>query len=122
MDSCVWIDYLDASPRGIRATVLLDGNRVHTTAITLAEVIAKTKKHGKNTTIAIQAIRSKSRIIDVDAELGMLAGDAYPELKRMRPKISLSDVIALCAARRLGGHVLSADHDFKGIKDAIVVE
>lgn len=122
VDTNIWIDYFDGTPRGIRTAHTLRTARLFTTTVTVAELVAKITRDGKDERIALQAVRECARILPIDEDVAIAAGQAYPSLRKQRPKIALSDVLSLCLARKLGAKVLSSDTDFKGLKDAVFVE
>jgi predicted nucleic acid-binding protein len=122
VDSCVWIDVLDGAERVQKSRTLLAEHQLFTTSLSLGEAVARTMRKGMDGAIAETAITSSSRIIPIDATIAVAAGRAYNDLRRIKPKISFSDVIALVTAQSLGAKLLTCDTDFEGIRGAIVLK
>jgi len=121
VDSSAWIEYLGGTPKGSKLQKYFDGGELFTTGVCVAEVVAKVLREGLSAEIALDAIRSLSKIIPVDYALGSDGGKLYVSLRSSRPKIALADALSVSAARRLSAKVLTFDKDFSGLPEAIVL-
>src|SRR3989344_6356638 len=119
VDSSVWVEYLAGSERAKQLQKYFDNNELFTTSVSVAEVVAKSTSKGFSVTTTIDALRSISTIVDVDLPIASEAGAQYPELRKTRPKIALSDVILIVAARKFAAKLITFDYDFHKINDVI---
>lgn len=121
VDTSVWIEYLGATPRGEKIRPYFENNELFTTALGVGEITAKVLREGKDVEIALNAVLALSTIVSVDFNLGKEAGNAYVTLRKVKPKIALSDALALVTARKLAAKVLTFDKDFDKLPEAIVL-
>jgi predicted nucleic acid-binding protein len=117
-DTWAWWEYLHATPVGssLRARFLEgDRHRVHTSAITLAELSAKLESDGSGERIssACGAIRRMSHMWDVTADIAQEAGPARAQLRENSSGASLADAIIYVTARKAGARIVSADPAFR---------
>ncbi len=122
IDSWAWIAYFDGTRAGKRVDEITLNSEAFSSAVTVAEVLSKSERQGKDTEKIFNFIASLSKIINVDADLARSAGSLHAKIKKDVPNFSLADAFALQAARSVGAKVLTGDPDFKGIKDAEFLE
>ena len=121
-DAYAWVEYLDGTSRGSRLRDLLDGGaEVYTCAVTLAEVVSKAARTGKDHRTAYEVIHGNSSIVNADEQLSYQAGVLHAEIRRAIRDFGLADAYVLAAARRLGARVLTGDPHFADIEDAIMI-
>jgi len=119
-DTWAWWEYLRASPTGesLRGRYVRGGAyRIHTSAITLAEISAKlwSEGHGDRVSATLGSIRRLSHIWDVDADIAQEAGPIRAELRKSLTTVSLADAIILITSRRAGARLVSGDRAFSGV-------
>ncbi|MFA6888106.1 MAG: PIN domain-containing protein [Candidatus Woesearchaeota archaeon] len=122
VDSSAWIEYFKNVERGILIKKYLDTHEIATTALCVAEITAKFLREDLPVEAALDLIRARGTIISVDYALGEQAGKMYVELRKKKPKISLSDTITICTAKNNNAKVLAYDNDFTVIPEAIVLK
>jgi predicted nucleic acid-binding protein len=122
IDAYAWIEYLDGSEAGRKVTAILENNDdTYTCAVTLAEVISKVARIGKDPKIAYDILLSNSQIIRVDEELSLQAGLLHCEMRKIAKDFGLADAYVLATARRLKSKILTGDEHFKSVKEAIMI-
>ncbi|MBI4918954.1 PIN domain-containing protein [archaeon] len=121
IDSSAWIEYLKGSKSADKLNEYFETGELFTTSVCVSEIIAKVLREGLSSNIALQAIRSMSSIISVDAEIGIDAGKIYFELRKTKPKIALSDAITISAAKKLSAKIITFNRDFDGLSQAMVL-
>ena len=123
IDAYAWVEYLVGSEAGSKVKEALegDGNEIYTCAVTVAEVISKTAREGRNPDIAYDILLSNSYIIDLDEELSKDAGILYAEMRKTIKDFGLADACVLASAKKLKSKILTGDHHFKGIEEAILI-
>jgi predicted nucleic acid-binding protein len=121
-DAYAWIEYLDGTRRGERLRDLLERDtEVYTCAVTLAEVISKALRTGRDHQTAYAVIHGNSTIVDADEQLSNQAGILHAETRRTVHDFGLADAYVLATARALGAKILTGDPHFIGIEDATII-
>jgi len=123
IDAYAWIEYLIGSKAGEKVKSVLEGedNEIYTCAVTLAEVISKTAREGRNFEVAYDILVSNSQVINVDEEVSKEAGVLHSEMRKIKHDFGLADAYVLAVARRMKSKVLTGDVHFKGVKEAILI-
>ena len=124
IDAYAWIEYLIGSKAGEKVKSVLEeeNNEVYTCAVTVAEVVSKTAREGRNFETAYDVLTSNSQVVNVDEELSKEAGALHAEMRKTKRDFGLADAYVLAIARRTNSKVLTGDAHFKGIKEAILIK
>lgn len=123
-DSDPWQDVLGRTARGRALSRKYGpgtGIRVHTSALSLAEIGAK-RLNDRHPLEAIEGAlsvieRDSHAIHPVTAEDARSAWRLRAELRKADQKAGLTDALILSQARRLGYPLISADRAFEGQRD-----
>ena len=123
IDAYAWIEYLIGSEVGgkVRSILEKENNELYTCAVTIAEVVSKTAREGRDFRAAYDVITSDSRVVDVDEELSKETGVLHAEIRKTRGDFGLADAYVLATARRTNSRVLTGDPHFKSIMEAILI-
>jgi PIN domain nuclease of toxin-antitoxin system len=122
IDAYAWLEYLDGTDAGRKVTATLESSDgVFTCAVTLAEVVSKVARKGKDAKIAYDVLLSNSQIVCVDEELSLQAGLLHSEMRKTSKDFGLDDAYVLATARRLKAKILTGDAHFKSLKEAIMI-
>jgi predicted nucleic acid-binding protein len=124
IDAYAWIEYLIGSEAGKRVKTFLEteSNEIYTCAVTVAEVISKTAREGRDPETAYNIIVSDSHIIDIDEELSKEAGILHAKMRKTVRDFGLADAYVLAVARETNSKVLTGDPHFRRIKEAILIK
>lgn len=124
IDAYAWVEYLIGSEAGERARAVLEegGGGVYTCAVTIAEVISKTAREGRNLETAFDILISNSNVIDVDEELSKETGVLHAEMRKTERDFGLADAYVLATARRVKAKVLTGDPHFRDVKEAVLIK
>jgi len=123
MDAYAWIEYLDGTNAGRKVTETLENNDdIYTCAVTLAEVVSKVARMGKDAKVAYDVLLSNSQVVGVDEELSLQAGLLHCEMRKTEKDFGLADAYVLATARRLKSKILTGDPHFKPLKEAIMIK
>lgn len=121
-DAYAWVEYLDGTRRGEKLRDLLKaGAEIYTSAVTLAEVVSKAARTGKDHETAHRVIRGNSTIVEADEPLSYDAGILHAEMRRTIRDFGLSDAYVLATARKLDAKVLTGDPHFKDTGNAMML-
>jgi len=123
IDSYAWIEYLDGTEMGRKVSSIIEENdEIFTSALTVAEVVSKVARKGKDVKIAYDVLTSNSKIINADEELSLQAGLLHCEMRKILKDFGLADAYVLATARKLKSKVLTGDAHFKNVKEAVLVK
>lgn len=128
-DSYAWVEYFIGSEKGAVAKEYLEGDKIVTPDVVLAEIARKYLREGLTVGEVkgrVYFIAARSEVEAVDADIALAAAEAWKELqerarKRKLRAPSLTDGIVLALARRHGAKVLTGDEHFKGMEEAIML-
>lgn len=121
VDASAWLEYFDGSPKGEKIKKYFEDAELYTSALCVAEVVARVLRRGASADVARTVINARSVVISVDFDLGAHGGILYATLRKTRAKISLSDAITLAIAKKLSAKILTFDNDFRGIPEAVII-
>jgi PIN domain nuclease of toxin-antitoxin system len=123
VDAWAWVEYLVGSAFGAKVKEVIDGDssEVWTCAVTLAEVISKVAREGRDVEGAYAMLLSNSQIVDADEELSKKAGMTHSHMRMSVKDFGLADAYVLATARQLKAKVLTGDVHFKDVKDAVSI-
>jgi predicted nucleic acid-binding protein len=122
VDAHAWIEYLDGSIRGEKLRDLLESEaELYTSAVTLAEIVSKAARTGRDHNTAHRIIQGNSTIVKADEQLSVETGILHAEIRDTIKDFGLSDAYVLATARNLDAKVLTGDPHFKDVKDAIMI-
>ena len=124
VDAWAWIEYLIGGNCGIKLKEVLEeeGSEVYTCTITLAEVISKVAREGRDVQAAYSMLLSNSQVVNADEELSLKAGLLHCEMRKTLKDFGLADAYVVATARRLKSKILTGDMHFKNVKEAVLIK
>jgi predicted nucleic acid-binding protein len=124
LDSRAWIEYFEGSAKAKKVNeVILDShNRIFTHCVSIAEIVSKAKRKGKDIDEILTAISSVSSVVEATLEDSANVGITHAVTKSKYGNFSLADAFVLATARKLSAKVITGDEDFKHIDDAIMLK
>lgn len=123
IDAWAWVEYLIGSEFGAKVKEILDDerNEAYTCAITLAEVISKTAREGRDTKAAYALVSGNSQVANVDEALSVEAGLLQCEMRKTLKDFGIADAYVLATARKFRAKILTGDPHFKNMKEAVLI-
>ncbi len=123
LDAYAWIEYLDGTSKGVQVRDKVEDphNICVTSLVTLAEVVSKFIRRGRDPRVALRALEDNSKMQDVDLVIARLAGEVHTEVRRKVADFGLADAFVLATARSKGIKILTGDPHFKAIPEAIMI-
>ena len=124
VDAYAWIEYLDGSEPGAKVNRVLENetSEVYTCAVTVAEVVSKVAREGRDIKLAYDVLLSNSQVINVDEELSKMAGLLHAEMRKKEKDFGLADAYVLATAKKLKSKILTGDPHFRNVKEAILIK
>lgn len=123
LDAYAWVEYLIGSKSGSRVAAVLEeeSNEVYTCAVTVAEVVSKAAREGRDVEAAYDILLSDSQIVSINEEISKEAGVLHAEMRKTEKDFGLADAYVLATARRLKAKVLTGDPHFKSVGEAVLI-
>jgi predicted nucleic acid-binding protein len=106
---------------GVRDKIEDPHNTCFTSLVTLAEVVSKFIRGGRDPRVVLKALEDNSNLQTVDLAVARLAGEIHAEVKKKVADFGLADAFVLATARSKGFKVLTGDPHFKTIPEAIMI-
>jgi predicted nucleic acid-binding protein len=124
VDAYAWIEYLIGSEAGSEVNTILENesNEIYTCAVTVAEVISKVSREGRDVEVAYDVLVANSQVIDVDEELSKETGLLYSKMRKTEKDFGLADAYVLATAKKLKSKVLTGDKHFRNVKEAVLLK
>ena len=94
---------------------------VTTNIITVAELAAFFQNRGVSFDPIKKSLISLSSFGQVSFAFCQEAGKLHAEIRKEHKKISMADIFVLLTARKLSAKLLTKDSDFKGFKEAEIL-
>jgi predicted nucleic acid-binding protein len=124
IDAYAWIEYLIGSEAGSEVNTILENesNEIYTCAVTVAEVISKVSREGRDVEVAYDVLVNNSQVIDVEEELSKETGLLHSKMRKTEKDFGLADAYVLATARKLKSKVLTGDKHFSNVKEAVLLK
>jgi predicted nucleic acid-binding protein len=129
IDTYAWIEYFKASRTGEAAKEYIESERAITPTIVVAEISRKLLKDiglGNETREGrlsrLEFIRATSRVVELDFETAVEAGETNEALRDQAKGWGLADSIILCIVRSLNGKVVTGDEHFRDLDDVVFIK
>lgn len=123
LDSWSWIEYFEGSSKGekVKDIVSDSRNEIFTHSVSVAEIISKAKRSGKNIDEIWMAITNNSRVLETSAEESKETGLNHASVKSKNGNFSLADAFVFASARKMKAKVVTGDSDFKNLPDVLML-
>jgi predicted nucleic acid-binding protein len=115
IDSYGWIEYFRGSEEGKIAKNYIENKNCATASITIAELSEKYKRENKDFQDDLNFIIGRTKILNLDAEIAVMAGKINFENKKKIKNWGLSDSIILATAQLLNAKVVTGDEHFRDL-------
>jgi predicted nucleic acid-binding protein len=124
VDAWAWIEYFRGSEYGAKLNDILEDQttNIYTCAITVAEIISKTARDGRDVEAAYDMLLSNSQIIKLDEQISKQAGLFHFKMRQTTKDFGIADAFILAAANKLEAKIITGDPHFKGLKNAIMIK
>ena len=121
-DTYAWIEYFNATKKGIVVKSYLEGKDVITPAIVLLELSYRADQEGWDFSKYLSFIKTNSKITGFNEKFAVSFGKLYNESKKKIKDISMADIIILNTAILNDSMVLTGDKHFEKTGRAIILE
>jgi predicted nucleic acid-binding protein len=123
VDAYAWIEYLAGTSSGAKVNAIVgeEDCEVYTCAVTVAEVVSKVAREGRDAETAHDILVRNSQVVSVDDELSKVTGLLHAEMRKTKKDFGLADAYVLATARRLGSRILTGDPHFEDVEEAILI-
>lgn len=122
LNSSAWIELFLGTSKGKTVERWLKNEQVFASSISYAEITKWALRCALDPKPHLDYLESNAEIIPMDRAILVTAAHASVERRKIAPKWSLFDGIVYATAKINGLEVLTADHDFKGLENAVVID
>lgn len=120
IDSYAWIEYFRGTEKGEKAREFIESGKSATCSIVIAELSEKYTREGKNFEEDFKFILSSAKIVDLNKEIALSAGEINFENKKKIKNWGMSDAIILATANLLGAKVVTGDEHFRNLNSIML--
>ena len=108
----------------IRINVIFDdpATDIYTCAITIAEVISKTARDGRDVEAAHDMLLSNAQVIKMDEQISKQAGLLHSKMRQTRKDFGIADAFILATANKLKAKIITGDPHFKDLENTMMIK
>ena len=121
LDSSAWVEYLGASARAVKIKELVEQESIATSILAVAELADKFEREGRAFDKTLQFMQTRAAIVQLSIPLALAAAKIKKEQRMLRTKFGLVDAIHIATARQENARFITADKDFSGMDDNIIL-
>ncbi len=124
VDAGAWIEYFRGSEHGAKLNDILDdpATDIYTCAITIAEVICKIARDGRDVEAAYDMLLSNAQVIKMDEQISKQAGLLHSKMRQTRKDFGIADAFILATANKLRAKIITGDPHFKDLENTIMIK
>ena len=115
IDSYAWVEYFKGTEEGTIAKEYIEGKDCVTCSITIAELSEKYKRENKKFDEDFDFIIGRTKIIDLNTQIALMAGEINCENKKKIKNWGMSDSIILATSKLLNAKVVTGDPHFSSL-------
>lgn len=120
-DTYAWVEYFNATKKGIVVKKYLENEEVITPVIVLLELGYKSDKEGWDFSKYLSFVGANSKIIGVNERFILTFGRAYNHIKKKIKDIGITDIIVIHTAEMNKAKILTGDEHFKEIDNVVML-
>jgi len=121
-DTYAWIEYFNATKKGVVVKGYLEEDEVITPAIVLLELSYRADKEGWNFNQYLSFIKTNSKVMGINEKFILTFGKLYNEMKKQVRYISLADIVVINTAILYDAKILTGDKHFGKIDRSIILK
>jgi len=123
IDAYAWIEYVNGSTKGVKVKNIVESqsNKVHTCAVTIAEIVSKFIRSKFDPEIAFNAVIASSHVIAVDDKLSLIAGKLHAEMRKHVRDFGLADAYVLACAKNYDAKIVTGDPHFRSVRGVLMI-
>lgn len=121
IDSSAWIEYFGATPKGLKVKPVIEREEIATSMTALLEIADKFERKNLRFDVCLQFIQRRAAILPLTVELALAAAKLKRKQREKHEKFSIADGVHLATAQQEGAVLVTADSDFSGIENVMIV-
>lgn len=120
-DTYAWIEYFNATKKGIIVKKYLEEEEIITPSIVLLELSYKSDKERWDFSRYFNFIKSNSKIIGINEKFILTFGKAYNNIRKQIKNIGITDIMIVHIAKMNDAKILTGDEHIIKTGRAIVL-
>jgi len=121
IDSSVWIEYFGGTLKSEAVKTAIEQEDIATSIIAIVEIADKFEREKRSLNIFLDYISRRSEIISLTMSIARKAAVIKQEIRATSKKFGIADAIHLATATYLNTVLVTADSDFRGIKNVEII-
>ena len=123
IDTSAWIEYFEGTSKGAKVNTWLHKTDTVflTTGLIIAEILALHLKENRDSEQPVIAVQTQTRLVPFESLLGKETARVYMHHRKNKNKFGLVDAHVAAVARLHNAKILTCDHDFSGLPEAIII-
>ena len=121
IDSSIWIEYFGGTKIGKKVENIINNETIATSIMAVAELADKFERENHEFSESLKFIQSRATILQLSINIVLQAAKLKKELRYKNSKFGIVDAIHLATSRNESTQFITADNDFIGIKDVIII-
>ena len=123
IDAYAWIEYFIGSEKGGKVAEIIekDENEIFTNNVTLAEIVSKIQRSGKNYVKSFETVLAYSKVFTFDENFSKDVGLLHAKIREKIKDFGLADAFVLQTAISLSAKIVTGDEHFKGMKNVVLI-
>jgi len=115
------MEYLGGTPRGNNIKQIIEGESVACSIIAIAELADRFNRSNILFDDHFQFIKSRAVILSMTVQIALLASKLKNTHRKRHPKFGLADAIHLATAKEEHALLVTADNDFSGAENILLL-
>ena len=121
LDTSAWIEYFKGTEKGAKVKCILAEEVVGTSVLTLAEMAKWCVETKSDWDKVIIQIKANSNLIPVEELILIEGGKLYPQLRKIKTKIGLIDVLIYVSTIFHEAELVTSDTDYAGLASVLML-
>lgn len=121
IDTSAWIEYFGMSTKGAKIKNIIETEETATSILGIAELAYFCEVEGYAVNRIIEFVQAHSTILSIRVDLAIQAAKIKKEIRKKNGKFGLADAIHLSTAIDENATLISADNDFAGAANVMII-
>ena len=121
IDSSAWLEYFTGTPKGMKIKRLIENETIATSIIAVFELADKFEREKRRFDVCLKFMQSRAEVLQLSVGIALNAAKLKNEIRKGKPKFGAADAIHLATAMNEDAKLVTADNDFSGLNNVMMV-
>ncbi len=109
------------TPKGMKIRKLIEEEEIATSIMAVFELADKFEREKRSFETCLKFIRSRAEILPITVDIALNAAKLKNDIRKEKSKFGASDAIHLATSLSEKATFVTADNDFKGIENVMLI-